>query len=111
MNTISAALVFAGIFAPIGALVGAIGMLLVHKNSAVKLLSEAQQIAQTTALTSANSALATVERRCGNCEKRLGVVEGVCEQLITATEALMLEHSEENRALATTAVWAARHAI
>lgn len=111
MNTISAALVFAGIFAPIGALLGAIGMLLVHKNSAVKLLSEAQQIAQTTALTSANSAIAVVERRCDNCERKLKVVENKCEKLIIATEALVRDYSDENRALATAAVWAARHAI
>jgi hypothetical protein len=75
------------------------------------LLAESRSVAQRTALESANSALATVEKRCDNCEKKLGIVEAKCERLIVATEALVADYTDENRKLATSAVWAARHAI
>lgn len=76
-----------------------------------ELLAAAQATAQTTALSSANSALDTVKAQCTDCQRRLSVVEAVCEQLVLATEAMLDEDNAPNRLAARNAAWAARRAI
>lgn len=104
-------LVVAGVIAPLASLITALTMLRVNKNSAVKLLSEAQQIAQKTALESNDAALKNVREQCDRCEARVTRVEMVCMDLVIAAEARMDQDTPENLAAERQAIWAARRAI
>lgn len=71
MNTLVNIIVYGGGGALIAALITAIATLRTSRGSALKLLSEAQQMAQKTALDSAHDAVKSVKEDCDRCNRRL----------------------------------------
>lgn len=108
---VSAILVAAGGFAPLGAMLGAIGMLLVNRNNAVKLLSEAQQIAQTTALQSMRDGNESLRKQCTDCQVRLTEMELDLRQTKAALRATVRALDKNDPGQLDTAITAARELI
>jgi hypothetical protein len=76
-----------------------------------KLLADAQAIAQTTALNSADVAFRQVSKRCDECLEELHGLRDITGRLVDAVEALMQQDTPESRAQARAAIRLARNAM
>ena len=100
MNPLINALVYGGGGALIAALVTAIATLRTSRGTAVKLLSEAQNLAQKTALDSAHEAFESVRQQCDRCNKRLEDAEARLarsEERMQMSERRVQESEERGR--------------
>jgi hypothetical protein len=76
-----------------------------------KLLADAQAIAQTTALDSANQAYQSVAKRCDDCLDELHGLRDITGRMIDALEAVMVADTAESRAQARAVIRLARQAM
>jgi uncharacterized protein HemX len=76
-----------------------------------KLLADAQAVAQTTALASADKALATVTKQCDKCLEELHGLREIVGSMIDATEALMAQDTPQVRADVRATIRLARRAM
>jgi hypothetical protein len=75
------------------------------------LLADAQRVAQTTALNSADVAFRQVSKRCDECLEELHGLRDITGRLVDAVEALMQADTPESRAQARAAIRLARNAM
>lgn len=100
MNNLVALIVYGGGGALIAALITAIATLRTSRGSALKLLTEAQNLAQKTALDSAHEAFESVKKQCDRCNHRLEDAErrlARSEERMQISDRRLLESEERGR--------------
>lgn len=89
MNQLVTILVSSGGASILGALIAAAAMVSVNRSNAAKLLAEAQQVSQKTALDSVNASNKRLEADCQRCNDRLDAMRRSVEPLIDAMGAIV----------------------